>query len=276
MARQIWIFPFPVDTPNSFGDVAGLMRYVADEIFSSESCRLRHSLQRDANDGDIVILSQAAQLYGHFEITGWEEPNANDLLVFPIVRRVYIVGRSFLYTNPVSLSDIEVTQIRFGKDVTEDKFQQIIRLAGSIEQFSDVELPDSAIELERVLREVKRRLGQCQFRQQLVTAYESRCAMTGYDAIESLEAAHIDPYAGPTTNHTSNGLLLRGDIHTLFDLELIAINPDTLAIAVHSSLLPTTYASLNGKRIRLPTDATNRPGRAALERRWRQFVGPSE
>lgn len=66
MARQIWIFPFPIETPESFGDVTGLVRYLTDEIFTCEACRLRHSLLRTAHDGDIIILCQSGQLYAAF------------------------------------------------------------------------------------------------------------------------------------------------------------------------------------------------------------------
>src|SRR5205823_2979542 len=65
------------------------------------------------------------------------------------------------------------------------------------------------------------RQGQFAFRAALIEAYGGRCAMTGCDILEVLEAAHIVPYRGPSTNAVSNGLLLRADIHTLFDLGLI-------------------------------------------------------
>lgn len=71
---------------------------------------------------------------------------------------------------------------------------------------------------ERVLGQIVRRRGQQEFREKLLVAYEGRCAITGCDAIEALEAAHIVPYLGTETNHVQNGLLLRADIHTLFDL----------------------------------------------------------
>src|SRR5438105_10150982 len=100
------------------------------------------------------------------------------------------------------------------------------------EYHNTLSLPQSTIELERVLREVKRRLGQSDFRKGLITAYKSRCAVSGSDAVEALEAAHIDPYSGTESNQPSNGLLLRADIHTLFDVNLIGIDPTTLTVAL--------------------------------------------
>ena len=56
-----------------------------------------------------------------------------------------------------------------------------------------------------------------------MTDYEGKCAVTGCDVPDVLQAAHIFPYMGPETNHPSNGLL-RADIHTLFDLGLIELS----------------------------------------------------
>jgi HNH endonuclease len=277
MARHIWVFGYADKTDKGFRHTRDLIEYIQHGIFDSENGRHRHSLQRnEAAEGELILISRDAQLYGHFEIGGWEEPNAQDREEYPGVKHVYIVRKSARYLSPVPLSAIPISKIRFGKDVTEEQFRKINELAGSIEEYTHLPaLPDSPVELERILRAVKERLGQSEFRQALLIAYESRCAVTGYDAVQALEAAHIDPYAGQATNRSSNGLLLRGDIHTLFDLNLIAINPDTLSVAVTSSLLQTCYANLQGKQIRVPTDVAERPDREALERRWKQFGGGS-
>ncbi|WP_200883691.1 HNH endonuclease [Archangium violaceum] len=52
-------------------------------------------------------------------------------------------------------------------------------------------------------------------------AYGGRCALTDCEEPRVLEAAHIFPYHGPQTNHVTNGLLLRADLHVLFDLGLL-------------------------------------------------------
>ena len=59
------------------------------------------------------------------------------------------------------------------------------------------------------------------FRDALIGAYAGRCAITGCSVLDILEAAHITPYLGPDTNHVTNGLLLRADLHTLFDTCLL-------------------------------------------------------
>ena len=61
---------------------------------------------------------------------------------------------------------------------------------------------------------------------------------------EVLEAAHITPDHGAETNHSTNGLLLRSDVHVLFDLGLIGIDPDTNLIVTARELSDTSYADL--------------------------------
>lgn len=83
---------------------------------------------------------------------------------------------------------------------------------------------------ERTLASIVRRRGQPRFRKQLLKAYQGRCAVTGCTLEPILEAAHIHPYLGDETNVVSNGLLLRTDVHTLFDLGLLWIEPHSLRV----------------------------------------------
>jgi hypothetical protein len=80
---------------------------------------------------------------------------------------------------------------------------------------------------QRVLRELYARQGQARFRCDLLAIYDSRCAITGCSLEHILEAAHITPYLGPHTNDLSNGLLLRADIHTLWDKGLVAVDEES-------------------------------------------------
>jgi putative restriction endonuclease len=96
-------------------------------------------------------------------------------------------------------------------------------------------------------------------------------AVTRCDAVEALEAAHIQPYRGPASNVVSNGLPLRSDIHTLYDLDLIAINPDTYEVVLSPRLRGTQYASLAGVRVLEPQHDSQRPDRRVLQSRWDGF-----
>jgi putative restriction endonuclease len=99
----------------------------------------------------------------------------------------------------------------------------------------------------------------------LLEIYKYRCCISGFDAVEALEAAHIIPYLGPETNHPSNGLLLRADLHILFDLGLLAVNTETMTIIVSSKLGNSVYASISGISLYIPADENVRPNKKALD-----------
>ena len=131
------------------------------------------------------------------------------------------------------------------------------------------ELPLSAEDARhRVLAEIVRRQGQTQLRKQLLSKYGGRCCATGESAEAVLEAAHISPYLGPKSNRPSNGLLLRADIHTLFDLHLIAIDARG-RWAVSSLLAGTSYETLRGRKPRAPK--SDPPSRLELARHFTRF-----
>ncbi len=119
---------------------------------------------------------------------------------------------------------------------------------------------------QKMLRSIVIRRGQPRFRRDLLEAYDRRCAVTGYDVVEVLEAAHILPYRGEAFNHLTNGLLLRADLHLLFDLGLIAIDSVDLTLLVSESLDGTDYAVMKGRALTVPDDPAKRPNREALER----------
>ena len=102
---------------------------------------------------------------------------------------------------------------------------------------------------ERTLREIAKRQGQGAFRSGLLTAYEGRCAITGCGTKQVLEAAHVTPYLGTKTNHISNGLLLRSDLHILWDRGLIYLC-ENLTLKLRSVLQASEYSELAGKEIR--------------------------
>ena len=83
---------------------------------------------------------------------------------------------------------------------------------------------------KKVLRAVRERPGQAKFRKKLKAAYAHTCCITGCTIAEALEGAHIDPYLGIGSDNVKNGLLLRRDLHALFDADLIGIEPATLTV----------------------------------------------
>ena len=118
------------------------------------------------------------------------------------------------------------------------------------------------------LTSIVRRQGQSQFRQQLLKAHKGKCAISGNDVEQALEAAHIIPYLGLETNTTSNGLLLRADLHTLFDLNLITTDPQTMKVLVAPKLMQTQCRAFSKKEITLPESENDRPNRTAIEHHY--------
>lgn len=89
------------------------------------------------------------------------------------------------------------------------------------------------------------------FRRILVSKYGTICAISNCNVDAALEAAHIIPFAEgrASRNLLSNGLLLRRDIHRLFDLLMIAIDPEGQRIWLHPSLRDSQYRDLHGQEV---------------------------
>lgn len=127
--------------------------------------------------------------------------------------------------------------------------------------------PEHDDERRKVMRSIAVRRGQRQFREKLIARDNSRCLVTGCEILDLLEAAHISPYRGERDNHIENGLLLRSDIHTLFDLDLLGIEPETLTLHLSFTIQDDSYRHLEGQILR-PTSPLSR---AALQQRWLAF-----
>lgn len=115
---------------------------------------------------------------------------------------------------------------------------------------------------------VKPRLGQGTFRALVTDIYHRACAVTGERTLPALEAAHIRPYAEGGEHEASNGLLLRRDLHSLFDLGYVTVTP-SLHFEVSSRIREEFengrhYYDLHGSRIRVPEAEPFRPDVGAL------------
>lgn len=116
-----------------------------------------------------------------------------------------------------------------------------------------------------VQRLVALRHGQQTFRAELLVAYDRQCAITGSGVTSILEAAHIKPFSKGGQQLPSNGLLLRADVHSLFDQGLIGIDGKSLKVLVHESLNGTEYEQFRGKTVASPKPFAYRPNKAALD-----------
>ena len=118
-------------------------------------------------------------------------------------------------------------------------------------------------------RLVRPRLGQGTFRVLVTDVYQRRCAMTGEKALPVLQAAHIRPVSEGGMNRIDNGLLLRSDVHTLFDRGYVSVSPD-FRVRVSRRLKTDfdngeQYYRLRGSALLLPRREIERPARAFLE-----------
>ena len=99
----------------------------------------------------------------------------------------------------------------------------------------------------------------------MLAAYGGRCAVTGADAEAALEVALIDP-DGPA--EPKNALLLRADVRTLFDLNLLRVHPKTRKVFLAEAVQNGAYARLWARALRPPESKDAAPSHDSLERRW--------
>lgn len=93
----------------------------------------------------------------------------------------------------------------------------------------------------------KARIGQGPFRKELIRRYGHVCAITGRCPAEVLQAAHLRDFAEHGTHNLDEGVLLRADVHLLFDNDLLAVDPTTWRVVLAPSLSDfPAYAELDG------------------------------
>lgn len=142
-----------------------------------------------------------------------------------------------------------------------DELEEAVEEAETSMAFNPSNIDDAR---RRVMASIVRRRGQLNFRQDLIRVYSGRCAITKCDTEAALEAAHIIPYRGEETNSIANGLLLRADLHTLFDIGLLVISSD-FRVVLHPSIRNGHYGALHGQQLSVPPDSRCWPSRMALD-----------
>lgn len=112
------------------------------------------------------------------------------------------------------------------------------------------------------------RLGQGTFRLAVTEAYSKACAITGEHSLPVLESAHIKPYSSGGEHKVSNGVLLRSDLHRLFDRGYMTITPE-FKVEISRRLKEDfsngkSYYPLHGHKILLPLKIEDLPDTASL------------
>lgn len=113
-----------------------------------------------------------------------------------------------------------------------------------------------------------RRLGQGTFKAVVLDAYGRQCAVSREKALPALEAAHIQPFSEVKRHQIGNGLLLRSDIHRLFDKGYVTVTPD-YRVEASARMREDfndgeNYLRLHGSTILVPENPALRPEAAAL------------
>lgn len=113
-----------------------------------------------------------------------------------------------------------------------------------------IEIPE--IPAGRQPRTVMGRVGQGEFRRRLLERFGPICAFTGPQPLHSLQASHVTPYAEDPRHDIAGGLLLRSDLHTLFDKRLITVDEESLRVRIDASLRRYRELSrLDGSTLRI-------------------------
>jgi len=120
------------------------------------------------------------------------------------------------------------------------------------------------------------RLGQGSFRALVTDAYSYRCAISKERTLPVLQAAHIRPYAEGGSHALSNGLLLRSDLHTLFDQQYLTIDPNKKTLIVSRRIREQfengrDYYALHDRPLGRPSDVVALPSSESLAFHFERF-----
>ena len=230
-------------------------------LFITEKKTADRTPYRDHLEGDILYWQgqmssrKDALIIDH-------QARGRELLVFFRKKKYEHPRAGFRYLGPfVYLSHIGNKPTNFVLQRKRDSASLVPPTAADEDRFDPTSVDDAR---ERISRVITQRRGQKPFRDALIAAYNRRCAITGCSILDVLEAAHIHPYRGPDTNKVTNGLLLRSDVHTLFDCGLLAIDSDTMTVLVAPQLRDSEYGALHGRSLCVPERPAQQPNTEAL------------
>lgn len=129
----------------------------------------------------------------------------------------------------------------------------------------------SALPLEFGAVAIRARRGDRRLRDALLRAYNSQCAITGACVKDLLEIAYVVPFPTMDVNSIENAILLRTDLHTLWDLNLIGVEPETGRVHIAKRLAGSVYEKIVGRSL-VPRIDNSRVSHEALKERWDSFV----
>ena len=194
----------------------------------------------------------------------------------PLVYCYRIMPGSYAVSYPVFVCGDDPASLTFDIQLDDE-----IGLAQYANAEASKILGDSALHRRYITASAKRRLHQMAFRERVLKAYETRCALCRLRHGALLDAAHIIPDGEPDgLPEVSNGLSLCKIHHAAFDLNYLGITPkfkievrQELLDEVDGPMLQHGIKALHGETISLPRSRFNRPSIKRLEVRFEKFLG---
>lgn len=203
-----------------------------------------------------------------------KEKNGSRNLGLAFIERYNSVADMFWLHGPVTFESDFSPLTPEAKRELEDKLGEPMLETYDMDKLRELQASGKLEEIderERVTAMTVKRKQQSRFRRMLFDAYNGTCAISGYAVGPVLQAAHITPYFGRKSQLVTNGLLLRADLHLLFDNDLLAVEPGDMRVAVSRSLESTGYGAFDGTKLRLPTDRGSWPSEARLAAQFDNF-----
>ena len=217
-------------------------------------CRQGHTFARPAT--------------GNVEVTAFQANYPNSFIALGNAVSVSdLKGAALRANDQLSIEEIDAnslsTQVISGGPAARDMLEHYLQANGPDPQgYSHSLDPDGSRSRdpyspgigdtrERIIRSIALRKGQSTFRKRLIRRYGPACMISGCQLTDIVEAAHIWPHRADRDNHPDNGLLLRADLHTLFDLDLLGIDPEKWTVQLHPDALAAGYSAFQGLRLRM-------------------------
>jgi putative restriction endonuclease len=184
-------------------------------------------------------------------------------------------ARSIVVGKTYDSGTVEGRQLWDQIMATAEASRQVAERASVAEQRSVYVAPGARYGEPQLIRP---RLGQGAFRLAVTDAYNRECAITGGRVLPALEAAHIQSYGSGGEHAVSNGLLLRRDIHSVFDAGYLTFDENKRVVVsdrVRSDFNNgNEYRRLHGQSLRLPRRSTFHPDEERLKwHRESRFLG---
>ncbi len=187
------------------------------------------------------------------------------------LRNANLMGADF--SSTYRTADVDLRGAKYNQDtilpyMSWSQKQTLIFIDSPVESDKEEEIIDLSIltdERKRINSERVSREDQPKFRELLKDAYQGKCAISQYDVERVIEAAHIFPYRGPQTDCLWNGILLRLDLHRLFDSYLLTIDAQDYRVRLSPSLMNSCYREYAEKSVCFPEQPISKNRKQVLQ-----------